>query len=463
MSILPLPYDVVDEILAGIPYKEIKTLKAASLVCRSWSETAQKRIFAELRMGCYPNGRPRRHIDHVCDVLSTDANRASLVKRFVLEPSAERLGLSGLEIDDDARERIEREEGSQGYDPRDDQPFIQQFEGQIVTILESLDRLEHLEIDFQVYSVSWSSDNALFIAALRRTLSLLPTLSSVSMRSGGFPTVDAMVEIFSDGCHIKHLDIRGMWFPYSAEEVYTQQPFLGCRTKLRSLVLGSIYNEGDGSRDILGTFVDWLRSEASPFDLGHLLEFEESERDAGPMNHHRLGALLKQTSASLAHYTGRLPNEPLEQLFPSPPLSLHIREDDDYYDTDDHFINPIPALIAFLAHPASRKLETLAIEAGVYRSHLQNDSFPFQDLPIWKDLDSAICFSPHADKLREVKIMKRSCNDPECLRQQDQIADTWYFTDVDPAGRFSQCTKRGIQVLWGMKCQRCIREQRKLD
>ncbi|KAF7352449.1 hypothetical protein MVEN_01209600 [Mycena venus] len=186
------------------------------------------------------------------------------------------------------------------------------------------------------------------------------------MQSGGFPTVDDMIEIFSDGCHIKHLDIRRMWFPWSAEEVYTQQPFLGFRTKLRSLVLDCLYNEGNGSCDILGTFVDWLRSEASAFDLGDLLVFKEPERDDRPMDQHRLVALLKSTSASLAYYTGRLPNEPLEQLFLSAPLSLHIREDDNLWSdtTHDILINPIPSLIAFLAHPASRKLETLAVEAG---------------------------------------------------------------------------------------------------
>ncbi|KAF8208022.1 hypothetical protein K438DRAFT_2012887 [Mycena galopus ATCC 62051] len=477
MSISSLPYDVVDEILTGMSYEEIKTLKAASLVCRSWSESVQKRIFAELRMGCYPNAHPhsrsrhRRHIDHVCDVLSTDVNRASLVKRFVLEPSAVRLGLSGLEIEDDEREQFDREE-EDGVSTHDyAMPFIQQFEGQIVTILESLDRLQHLQIDFQVYGVSWGSIKGSlprFIPALRRTLSLLPTLSSFSMRSGGFDTVDDMAEIFLDGCHIQHLEICSMWFPWSSKEAYTRQPFLGCRVKLRSLALGSLCNEGNVSCDIQGTFVDWLGSEASAFDLGHLLELNESEPDVRPMDQHRLVSLLKQTSASLAHYTGRLPIEPLEQHFPGALLSLHIRENEYYYpsNTPDHFINVIPSLIAFLAHPASRKLETLTVEAGRRRSHLHHDSFPFQGLPIWIDLDAAICFSPYADKLREVKIMKRTCDRPECMCQQpiqDQITDTWYFVDADPAGRFSRCIERGIRVLSGMMCQTCIREQQKLD
>ncbi|KAJ6582390.1 hypothetical protein B0H19DRAFT_1061806 [Mycena capillaripes] len=126
-------------------------------------------------------------------------------------------------------------------------------------------------------------------------------------------------------------------------------------------------------------------------------------------------------------------------------------------EDDDDFINPVPSLLAFPAHPASRKLETLAVEAGVRRSHLHHDSFPFQDLPIWKDLDSAIWFSPHVGKLREVKIMKRTCNRPECLLQQqikDRSADTWYFVDVDLAGQFPQCMKRGIQFLWEIETLR---------
>ncbi|KAF8208030.1 hypothetical protein K438DRAFT_1961546 [Mycena galopus ATCC 62051] len=60
---------------------------------------------------------------------------------------------------------------------------------------------------------------------------------------------------------------------------------------------------------------------------------------------------------------GRLPIGPLEQHLRSALVSLHIREN--YYYPHDHFINIIHSLIAFLAHPASRKLETLTVEAGV--------------------------------------------------------------------------------------------------
>ncbi|KAJ6527032.1 hypothetical protein B0H19DRAFT_1084089 [Mycena capillaripes] len=49
------------------------------------------------------------------------------------------------------------------------------------------------------------------------------------------------------------------------------------RAKLRSLVLGSLYNEGDDLCDIPETFVHWLGSKASAFDPGHLLELNVNQ------------------------------------------------------------------------------------------------------------------------------------------------------------------------------------------
>lgn len=107
------------------------------------------------------------------------------MKQFVLELSAWHLGLSGLEMeDDDEREQLDREDDTAVWSYNDGMPFIEQFKGQIVTILKSLDQLEHLEINFQVHRVSHSSGKGslpLFLLALHRTLSLLPTLSSFSM------------------------------------------------------------------------------------------------------------------------------------------------------------------------------------------------------------------------------------------------------------------------------------------